>query len=58
MTQRELQEKIEEARKILDKAIEDKAGFSKILAISQSLDTLIEEYMKERTEEVENYGKR
>lgn len=48
MTQRELQEKIEEARKILGKAIEDKAGFSKILAISQSLDTLIEEYMQKQ----------
>ena len=48
MTQRELQEKIEESRKILDKAIEDKAGFSKILAISQSLDTLSEEYMQKQ----------
>ena len=56
MTQRELQEKIEEARKILDKAIEDKAGFSKILA--KNICKSRPERLKERTEEVENYGKR
>lgn len=46
MTQRELQKKIEELRGILDKAIENKADSKKVLAISQSLDTLIEEYMQ------------
>ena len=50
MTQSELKEKIEEVRKTLDTAIETKAGFGKILDISQSLDRLIEEYMQMNTQ--------
>ena len=49
MTQSELKEKIEEVRKTLDTAIETKAGFGKILDISQSLDRLIE-YMQMNTQ--------
>lgn len=46
MTQKELREEIENTRSILNKAIENKCGFSRILDISRVLDCLIEEYLE------------